>query len=355
MKKWKRGLAVALTATMVMGSGLTVFAAGEDAGSETTPSTNNSGGATGSGSSEGHVDQEKTNVVLPTVGADNKDSTTFEYTMDPERLIQGTSGKKYEEGTVFPDKDSDTGVYFLTGEKTYENTSKALQVINKSSCDITLTVKAKATTAATDINLATSPTPASGDDDDPELYLGLKVGKGTPTVLSGTDATITKTIGGKVNNFEVTLENGNYVYKEKADATTWSAIEISATGAVSHKAIEATTTAPTIDVTWSWAKAAEGATVDTSDLIEYKSSYTMTRNQPVVANLGVDAQISSITWNGQALKLNTQYTYVDGNLTITAPLVNYWLDSNLTEAEVVVAFTGQDDPVTVKIEAASEN
>lgn len=262
MRKMKQGLAVVLTATMVLGSAFTVLA-------EDTPAT--SGSTSGAGTSEGHVNKEVLNMVLPTV-ADG--TTPFAYTMDPERLIQETGGAKYEDFT-FPADTSDTGVYFLTGDKTYANTSNTLQAINKSSCDVTLTVKVKATASAggKDITLANSATPSTTAA---ELYLGLKVGNAT-TVVSGTEQTVTKTVAGTAGNFETTVQDKagsttgekEYAYKEKASATTWKAINISMTGAVSEKAITADTTAPTVDVTWSYAKAADGATVDTGDQTDY--------------------------------------------------------------------------------------
>lgn len=275
----KKLMTAILVTTMVMGSTLTAFAA--DAGGD---AASKSGGTSGSGTSEGHVDKEVESMILPTVPADNATSP-FKYTMDPERLIQETSGGKYEEGTTFPEKDGDTGVYFLTGDKTYANTSKTLQAINNGSCDVTLTVKAKATqvSADTDIKLATTATPAATGT--PDLYLGLAVGKDTPTVLSGTDQTITKTIAGSPTNFEITLdENNKYAYKEKADATTWKAIDISLTGAVSKLPIADNTTAPTVDVTWSYAKAADGVAVNTSDQVDYTTT-------PAAA----DPEISSVT------------------------------------------------------------
>ena len=83
MQKFKRFMAVALATTMVLGSSLTAFA--------DEPTT--SGGTDGSGTSEGHVDKEVINVVLPTVASG---STPFAYTMDPEHLIQETNaGKGY--------------------------------------------------------------------------------------------------------------------------------------------------------------------------------------------------------------------------------------------------------------------
>ena len=67
MRKTKRMLAVALAATMVFGSSITAFA--------DEPVT--SGGTNGAGASEGHVDEELINVVLPTVPSG---STPFAYT-----------------------------------------------------------------------------------------------------------------------------------------------------------------------------------------------------------------------------------------------------------------------------------
>ncbi len=251
MQKMKKGIAVALTATMALGGTFTAYAA----------DTATTGSTSGSGTSEGHVEQEVLNMVLPTV---DSGSTPFAYIMDPERLIQGTDGNKYAEGTVFPAKDGDTGVYFLTAANTYANTSNTLQAINKSSCDVTLTVDVETTAGTKDITLATSSTPS---ETAAELYLGLKVGNDTETVAS-TKKTVTKTVAGSPTNFEIAVKNGAYVYQEKADATTWKAMNISMTGAVSKKEIASDTTAPTVNVTWSYAKAADGATAAT-DAVDY--------------------------------------------------------------------------------------
>lgn len=259
MQKMKQGMAVVLTATMVLGSSFAALAAPVAAGS-----------TSGAGTSEGHVDKEVVNMVLPTVATG---TSPFAYTMDPERLIQETNGAKYEDFT-FPASDSDTGVYFLTGEKEYANTSNTLQAINKSSCDVTLTVKVKATasTGGKDITLATSETPSTSAA---ELYLGLKVGSETK-IVKAAEQTVTKTIEGTAGNFATVVKdkegstNGEkvYAYEEKADATTWKAMNISMTGAVSNKAIAADTTAPTVDVTWEYEKAADGETTAT-DAVDY--------------------------------------------------------------------------------------
>lgn len=286
MRKMKKGMVVALTATMVLGSTLTAFAS--DAGT-TTPVT--SGSTSGAGTSEGHVDKEVVNMVLPTIASG---SSPFAYTMDPERLIQETNGAKYEDFT-FPAKESDKGVYFLTGDKTYANTSNTLQAINKSSCNVTLTVKVKATqNTAKDITLVSSESTSNAAA---ELYLGLKVGSANQAV-SSTEATVTKTVAGTPTNFETAVvdKEGSttgekvYAYREKADATTWKAMNISMTGAVNNYKIADDTTAPTVDVTWSYAKATDTATADT-DAVDY-STTPATSSVPTTVQIPASGDIT---------------------------------------------------------------
>ncbi len=301
----KKVMALLLAVTMVMGSSITVFAAEGD----------NTGSTQGAGTSEGHVDKEVLNVILPTIASG---TTPFAYTMDPERLIQGTDASKYAEGTVFPDAATDTGVYFLVGENQYANTSNTLQAINRSSCDVTFTVKVKTTqNTAKDIALADSDTPAT---DSAELYLGLKVGQ-TSQVVSATEATVTKTVAGTPANFEIAVDESKaYVYREKESATTWKAIDISMTGAVSKFAIAADTTAPTVEVTWSYAKAAEGATVDTADQVEYNvtpptptvalsGTYSRANNaiKFTLTNIG-DRTVTGIKGYNNGTAINGQFT-----------------------------------------------
>ena len=256
MCKSKKFMAIALVATMVFGSCITAYA------DPVTSETQN-----GTGSSEGHLNKEVLNFVLPVVPAQ---STPFNYKMDPERLIRETEGAKYAGVTFLPEAADDTGVYFLNGTNTYDNTSTVLQAINKSSCNVTLTVKVKTTASegGKDIALAESDTVAT--EGNPNLYLGLKVGNDT-TVVSGTEKTVTKIIAGVPGNFETAVVDNAYTYREKADATTWKAINISMEGKVSNLAIASDATAPTVNVTWSYAKAADGAQVAT-DVVDYSTA-----------------------------------------------------------------------------------
>lgn len=341
MYKFKKILAVALAATMVIGSSVTAFA---------DPVT--SGGTDGAGTSEGHVDKKVINVVLPTVP---ENTTPFAYTMDPERLIQGTTAAKYAEGTTFPAAGSDTGVYFLTAENTYANTSNTLQAINKSSCDITLTVKVKTTAAASDITLAQSATPST---DAAELYLGLIVGD-TTTVVKADEQTVTKVLAGAPNNFEVAVKDGAYAYQAKADATTWKAMNISMTGAVSAHAISDTTTAPTVNVTWSYAEAAEADGAAATDAVDYSdapanAAPSVTSTTGTMA-LGVDTEIAinlgtgtlaatgveSVTYtaggNSYSFAEN-EISVSDGKLILSHSKSDVWLNANVASREVTITF-----------------
>jgi len=312
MLNTKKILAAALAATMVFGSSISVFA--DD------PVT--SGGSDGAGKSEGHLEKKVINVDLPTIA---EGATPFSYTMDPERLISATSGAKHS-GATFPAAEGDTGVYFLTAANTYANKSNTLTVTNKSSCDVTLSVKVKTTASdgGKDIALAESSTVATTGD--PNLYLGLKVGDET-TVVSATEQTITANIAGIPGNFETKVDNGAYAYAAKSDATGWKTIDISMEGAVSNLPIAADATAPTVNVTWSYAE----APTDAAPSIATTSATQSADGQDVTfaVNLGAGTlaatSISGITFvkNGDTRTLDTAfYSFANGTLTFKAEHVD---------------------------------
>lgn len=284
MLNTKKILAAALAVTMVFGSSISAFADG--------PVT--SGNTDGAGTSEGHLEKKVINVDLPTIA---EGATPFSYTMDPERLISATSGAKHS-GATFPAAEGDTGVYFLTAANTYANKSNTLTVTNKSSCDVTLSVKVKTTASAggKDIALAESSTVATTGD--PNLYLGLKVGDET-TVVSATEQTITANIAGIPGNFETKVDNGAYAYAAKSDATGWKTIDISMEGAVSNLPIAADATAPTVNVTWSYAeKPTDAAPSITVGSVTAAADTDAVWTYSLGAGSKAATAISSITYNG---------------------------------------------------------
>lgn len=292
MRSMRKGMAVALAATMILGSTLTVSATG---GTGTTPNdvatSSNSGSATGAGTAVGHLEKKVTNVILPTDG----DTTTFKYTIDPERLIQDTDGAGVS-GVTLPAKDTDTGVYFMTDANKYENASKALTVTNKSSHGIKLTVTAEASNETTNIPLAEKEDIAGTDA---KLYLGLKLGDKTEAV-SSTKVSVDTSIAGIPENFATTFENGNYEYKEIADGTTgkqaWKTASFNMEGACTAATITSDLTAPTVTVTWKFEEATGPQVTLSADGVITMSSLTAEKNY---------AHSAVLTYNGTDYELDT--------------------------------------------------
>lgn len=391
MQKFKRAMAAAIATTMVVGSSMTVLA------TETTPVT--TGGTNATGSNEGHLDTHVIDVTLPTVP---EGTFPFNYTMDTERLIQDTNGEMYGSAT-FPEKDTDTGVYFLTGtseatttytKKTqkpddytgadfdtlpaspdqdeydaltadqqacydvvtkpagniYQNESTKLKAESKSSADVKLKVdvKVKNDTASTDVKLVDA-APAS-DVTEAQLYLGLKVGdNNTQPIKKDTGASAEVTLAGVPGNFEKTVDNGNYAYKPKQDATGWKSADISLVGAAS-KASAKGLSAPALEVTWKY-EDPDAAPTDVAPSIA-TTSYNMTADTDVEISVDLgtgDLQatgVSSIMWGSVDLVSKSYATYADGKVTIKANCVN--ILRNKPESSQTITITFDDDAATEK-------
>ena len=333
--KSKKILAIVLATSMMFGSSITALADGAT-------------GTTGAGKNEGHVEKEVINVVLPTI-ADG--STPFAYTMDPERLITATNNAHYS-GATFPSAN-DTGVYFLTETNTYANTSNELTITNKSSCDVDVSVKVKAVASegGKDIALAESST-VSTTEGSPDLYLGLKVGSDTTTVKTE-EQTITKKVEGVASNFEIVYDSG-YKYQEKSDASGWKDLKLSMTGAVSEMDVPAGTTAPTISVTWSFAKHVDNAAPSIAT-----TTYTMTAGTDVDINVDLGAGdlaaegVASVVWNSTDLLAASSASYSNGVVTIDSAAVDYLLSDDSLPRTIVITFD-DEDATEVTITLASE-
>lgn len=286
MNKFSKVIALALATTMVVGSTVTAFA---NDPSTTTPVTN--GSSEGAGTSEGHVEKKATNVVLPTI---QEGATPFKYIMDPEGLIVETAGAKFD-NVVFPASTGDTHVYFNNGTNSdsktvYANSSLALEAINKSSHNINLTIKAEVKdAAATDIPLVAQSAISTATA--ASLYLGLVVGTGDSesktAIAADTAATKTVTIAGTAGNFKIAAkaDKSGYEYRvltldeykaldgnSAATALPWESESFKLEGETTEdKAITAATTAPKINVTWSWV---DPEAAPTSYTVTYKSNYT---------------------------------------------------------------------------------
>jgi len=332
MRKFKKVLAIGMALTMILGSSLAAFA--------DEPAT--SGSTSGIGTSEGHVEEKATNVVLPTI---TEGTTPFAYTMDPEGLIQETAGEKYGETTEFPEANVDKHVYFNNGKKggegddkdniVYKNTSPKLKVENQSSYDIDLTVSVTASTAATDIPLVAQA--ALEDASEASLYLGLKVdSEAAVAVTTSAAASKTVRIAGTPGNFKIAYNSDKgYEYRvltlaeykakegnENATELAWSSSEFSLEGEVTtEKKITSTTTAPTVSVTWSWTDPSAEPEVVTPSITTTTATAT-SGNDTEIVFVGTAEDIADIKFNTTSVMNKVEIT--DGKITVLSSWTDAW-------------------------------
>lgn len=283
----KKLLAVALSVSMIMGSGAVALAADQE------------GMATGTGTVEYMKQTDVFSVVLPTSAG-----TTFDYILDPDGLIAATSGSKYTDKKFAKD---DT-VYFLHAEKVdgteigaesagtanldYTSTSDEIKVVNKSTQNVTLKVNAKIA-EATGITMATSDG-LSGEGEN--LYIAL-IGRGSddttdttkPLTTSGVNLDVT--INADPNAYETTYDSQANEYKrtltaaaQASDYNGFKSYTFKLTGKA--KANDAALLAlkenpPKIDLIWSVA-----------DFTEVGKPSIATRNYTLTANTAIDIPVT---------------------------------------------------------------
>lgn len=178
--KLKKLMAGTLAATMVLGSSMTVFA--ED----------QTGTATGTGTSVGHVDKEVLTVTLPTDTAN-----VFNYWIDPERVID-LAGSLADGTSVTSNAD---GVYFKQSDNTYASTSNEVEFEGKNSVAVDVSVAAAVTAGTNDITLVADED-ALAAATTPALLMKLVVGTDTKAITSE-GATAKAELAGVPGNFEV--------------------------------------------------------------------------------------------------------------------------------------------------------
>lgn len=244
MRNYKKILAAGLAVSMVMGSSVVALAEDQE------------GGTSGTGGLEGSVSTDVFSVVLPSVPETG--DTTFDYILDPEGLIAKAGADKYTDKTF---EENATLFFANTAEgaaKDYSSTSDALKVINKSSSDVA--VEVKATVESIDgINMSEDKTFA--DDTNTSLYLALKDDNGEDAITSEEGAFLSATIDAAADDaYEVKWNATDNKYENvltdeaKADDYTgFSAYTFQMTGACNAAGDWSglTETAPVVNVVWS--------------------------------------------------------------------------------------------------------
>lgn len=283
----KKLVATVLTATMIIGSCVTVMA--DEASS-----------ATGAGSSYDHVNKEVITVTYPTTTAV---ATAFNFVVDPERLVNAAGGKLGDATEVTANPD---GVYFKDSK---EAASTEVEIEGKNSIDVDLSVAVTVTADDKAIALVADETELAAATD-PALLLKVKVGT-DEQVITADGATAKDKIAGVSANFVVQPDgNGQYEYVVSPSASGWNKVGVQLIGKTNEAEVPegaGAMTAPTVELTWTAAKHVDGPIATPSSMSTAVKSATISGLAD--ASTLQSAKVVKIDDSEIALTASTQYTY----------------------------------------------
>lgn len=320
-KSFKKIVAVAMAATMVLGSNVVAFA--DDANS-----------ATGTGTNTGHLD---TNVVIAVLPTTTDVNGVFNFTIDPENIL--ATADKFTDGTTAAGadfKNSDL-VYFKQAngaEKAYASSSQTVSV--KAKNYVAADVSVAATVADAADGKTTIPLVADADAlsaaTTPSLLLTLKVGTKTAAITAD-GATVSDTIAAQDGKFDVKRQaDGSYkVDPQTGDSITWDGVNVQLTGKVKGGDVDSTIAAPNVTLTWTVAAHVDGTAV--SGVSASGTSDILVR---LVSGVNANAsKITSVTVNGTSVASSNIAVSGSGNV---------WLKSVVTESvdtySIVIVYDG---------------
>jgi len=297
--KFKRLVAVVLTATMILGG--TVAVAADDRSHPTTVTVS------GNGANTGHTDRTIVNCVFPTI--DNSNEEYFNYTMDPEGLIAESGMYKANNITFKKATASANNVYFNTATNEYDSTSLSYNVINKSS--VSLNIIAEASVVSADKVTLVEKDEVSGEGTGVNLYLGIAVGDDVQAIKS-TGATAKAEVAGNIDNFELTSEaDGTFGFDYKSgklasnSTDDWANTTIYMEGAC-NKVEDASSTgtyAPKVTVTWKYEQVGATGSPSTTKTTYKKSETTADIN--VVFDYGNATAITGVKYSADGSTWST--------------------------------------------------
>lgn len=249
MKNYKRFAALALAATMVVGSGLTVMATDADA-----PAAPGTGSSTGTGEYEGYV--EETSVFSVTVPTDASATKGFNFFVDPNGLLAATNYARISGATA---ADFETGASLFFERTPDADATPAVVKYGKDSEEITLTNK-----SSYEVNVEVSATVTGADkitlgevkDDTTNPTIDLAIVSGSDTAaITAEGGKLVGTIAGEDSNFEVkwnaTDSKYEYGLKDDADDTAWKTYSFHLTGACGGTwAEDQAEVEPQVTLTW---------------------------------------------------------------------------------------------------------
>lgn len=316
MRNLKKWTAIALSAAMVMGGSMTVFA--------------DEGNVTGSGSLEGVVIKNPVISVKLPVQAD----VDLDYIADPKELIKETASGDVTDGTGSALRDEyanmsfkgDKGIYFKTTSGDYTDATAPMNVINKSVQDVKVTVKLEADNSGdASISIASSETALSGDAR--SLYFAIDVSgdasgdtssKAITAKGASGAATFTSELAGTPAFFDTDYDaSGDYVKVMKDDKSGdagWQTAVYTVKGAANKAGDWGKNNklaVPGLKLTWSFADASEPTVVNITGNVGGGKIWIGN------GTAGFASRPTSVTSGGQAV---TNFTYdANGYVSFAAP------------------------------------
>lgn len=360
MKQFKKLIACVLAATLVLGS-TTVFFGAES-------QTGNLGG---DAELEGTVNKEVFSVVAPTIAAT---ADVYDFKLDPEGLIETTSGNKYATGDVMTFVTYGS-MYFKASADAYDVNSQKATITNKSSVDVTVTLNATVT-----VNTASNAAITFDEDGvwaatDKSLgiYIGIKGEDKDAAPVTGAaivanngafKGTVTTDLA-SYDAYSVQVSNGNYVYAiddTKVAATSAATYTFWLTGACNTNADWSdydTDANPTIELVWTVnVKGAEGGSTPEANvkpsITPEELNYDRTQNLQIPISLGSGNlkadSITSIKYGTAADNCTTAIDCTTTSTSVTFPSGKFGAASIGTVRYVLITFSdGTTDTVKLTI------
>ena len=336
-KTFKKLMAFAMVAVM-MANPMSALAAENT----TSPAQ---GSANASGDVEGFVDTSIFKVVLPTSA-----EGTFDFIMAPQGLIAATSGNAYT-GATF----GEGNVFFNTASANasgdYKNQSNFIEVLNRGTVDVNVTVEATIN-GLSNIAMAASSDFASGDAAVPELYLAFTASgdasgdaKNANVALTENGATIKAVLAAAdEDKYTFGYASGEYTYDLKAeyasgDASVFDNYKFALTGACNPYAdwSDVKEAAPTVKVVWTLEDAEAGPQIAAT------SAGLIT-----VSNMTAEANFKSATISNATATVDlTQYSTNDAATAGTWSASTGGTIKFQLKNDIMTAWTGQN--ATIKI------
>lgn len=376
----KRFLSVVLSAAMIAGSSVTALAA-----TETTSPAH--GTLTGKGSMEGIVDLDVFRVDVPTTPASG--ATDLDFIMDPQELIKATDGKRYLSTntantsgiSVNSKSDIEMGtVYFVTSDNATGATklsqkSKTLEIVNKSSTAVDVSVNAVINSLTGGITMTEDEN--FKDSVSADLYLAIE-GR-TDKETAAKKYSISE---GDRRLVECTLEDAAFAYTKEYvsgnDGTPGTRYEymitsanMSANAAKFHRytfqltgkcntnkdvdwSSVSPTTAPTVQITY------DIKTFEAKEPSLEQASYTVTAGQAVRVNYSLGTgnkaatKIKEVVFvddsgNRNAIPTNNYDLSTAGTLKFTGPYIDTLITGNKLPRPFTIVFdNGKELVVTLQ-------